>query len=230
MKALFTDIDGTLSKGSPSIDFLKKLYHEGIFHDAHFKQHLKQIEDYDNGKIEYVAWVEMNVKNWAKGIKGANAQAVQKSAEEYFETNVKKRIFTDSKKTIDLWKQKGYVCVGISSGLWELISQVKDFLGLDYAFGSQAEIKDGTYTGKMSSDMHVGGGKERIILDFVKKHEIDLQKSAGFGDTMHDIEIFELVENVLVVNPDEELKDLCLLNNWVIADEKNLFEKSKELL
>ncbi len=230
MKAVFTDIDGTLLQGHSSPEFVKKLFEAGLFHDTHFKKHEQTIKEYEKGIISYAEWVENYLKVWANGIKNQKAKDVKKIARDYFKKKVKQMIFEDSKKLIQECKNRNYYCVGVSSGLQEIAEQVGGFVGLNTVYGSKAEIIEGIYTGKMISDTHISGGKGRIVDKIVKEQKIDLDKSVGFGDTIHDVEIFKKVAKAMIIDPNTELIEIAELNGWIITEKKDIYKNALKLL
>lgn len=47
--------------------------------------------------------------------------------------------------------------------------------------------------------------KERAVMDFVHKYDIDLKQSYAYGDTAGDLSMFRMVGHPTAVNPTREL-------------------------
>ncbi len=57
-KAIFSDIDGTLSSGYISLEFLEFLHGKKLFSSIEFEKSLKMAQDYKNGSLSYMGWLD----------------------------------------------------------------------------------------------------------------------------------------------------------------------------
>jgi HAD superfamily hydrolase (TIGR01490 family) len=62
----------------------------------------------------------------------------------------------------------------------------------------------GNFTGNIIP-MWDSENKNVAIIDFVKRHNIDLESSYAYGDTNGDYSMFQLVGNPIAINPTREL-------------------------
>jgi len=117
--------------------------------------------------------------------------------------------------------------VGVSAGAIEMMSLVKDYLGLDYMFASELEVIDGIYSSKLKTNLHDKGGKEMILDKFFKEKDIDSNNSFGFGDSINDLGIFEKVGVRVALNPSNSLLDFAKKNEFIIATKDNVLNLVK---
>ena len=54
------------------------------------------------------------------------------------------------------------------------------------------------------------------VLDYAKKHKINLKQSYAYADSFTDKEVMELVGHPIAVNPDKRLKKYAKEKGWKI--------------
>jgi phosphoserine phosphatase len=130
---------------------------------------------------------------------------------------------------MNIFHKKGYLVVGVSVGVMETAELVKEYLGLDYIIASQAEIKNGFYTGKIITNLHTSDGKKLVIEEFCNLVRVDLNESISIGDTMHDLQLFNIVKKKVALNPNKELLKYAKQHNFLVCTHSNILKKINEL-
>lgn len=228
-KAVFTDIDGTLLKGFITIDFVKFLYEKQLFDEVAYSKQNELMKEYKNGKIAYVPWLKEWENIWAFGLNGKKQKNVLLAAKEFF-PSFRSRVYASSIDLVKRLHEKGYLVIGVSVGAIEAINLIKDYLGLDYAFGSELLVNRGVYSSKVISTMHTEDGKLKTIINFSSEKKIDLGSSIGMGDTSHDLQMLDLVGKKVALNPDEAMLRTAKERGFLTATHENILEKIEQLL
>jgi HAD superfamily phosphoserine phosphatase-like hydrolase len=228
VKVVFTDIDGTLLKGFITVDFVSYLYKNNLFDKNAYEKQLQLMTDYKNGSIGFVPWLKEWAIIWGAGIKGKKQSEILEAANIFF-IFFKNKIFPSSKKLMNIFHKKGYLVVGVSVGVMETAELVKEYLGLDYIIASQAEIKNGFYTGKIITNLHTSDGKKLVIEEFCNLVRVDLNESISIGDTMHDLQLFNIVKKKVALNPNKELLKYAKQHNFLVCTHSNILKKINEL-
>jgi phosphoserine phosphatase len=220
------DIDGTLLKGFITFEFAEYLHGKKLFKDESYQSQLALMETFKKGKINQSEAVSSWLNFWGEGLAGFKQEEILSAATDFFEIG-KKLFFPSSQKLVSKFKDKNYVVVGVSAGAIEMMSLVKDYLGLDYMFASELEVIDGIYSSKLKTNLHDKGGKEMILDKFFKEKDIDSNNSFGFGDSINDLGIFEKVGVRVALNPSNSLLDFAKKNEFIIATKDNVLNLVK---
>ena len=149
-----------------------------------------------------------------KKYKGFDYKKLCKDYKNAFELRIKDRIFNDMKKDIDRYKKQGFHIVIISGSPDIVIEPIAEYLGADKYYTRSLEVKDGIVTGRLKSNFMKRMKKDKAIFDYTKQHNIDLSKSYAYGDSSHDIAMFNLVGNPFVVNGSDKLQALARTKKW----------------
>ncbi len=227
IKAVFTDIDGTLLRGFITLDFVEFLHKNNLFSAGAYLNQKKLALKYKEGSISFQDWLIEWSKIWGAGIKGQQSKEINESAKLFFELFMPK-IYSSSIELVKLFKSKGYLVIGVSAGIIEVQNLVKEYLGFDYVFASESEILNGVYSGRVLTKLHTDKGKKEKLLNFCLEKKIDLSESIGVGDTQHDVQMLELLGKKIVLNPNKELLTVAEDKSYLVADYTNIIQKIRK--
>jgi len=130
------------------------------------------------------------------------------------------RLRQGSVETMKELKGKGYKLALISSGLSQVTySIIKQKLGLDYAFGNEAEIIKGVFTGKLVSPPIDANRKAEILKSVAKSDGISTTNCVVIGNDPNDIPMMLLAGLKIGVNPHPAV---ARISDAVIGDVKDL--------
>ncbi len=228
-KVVFSDIDGTLSEGFIILDFINFLKKDGFISNEFYSNQLSLTKDYKNGVISYFDWLEKWGISLANELSGKKQSVLISKAKKFFPEFLGK-IPSSSKDLINYFHEKGYLVVGITAGLFECSSLIKDYLGIDILFASVIKANNDVYCNQMETDLNKPNGKEKLIKKFCEKNGVSLDDCVGLGDSMQDYEILKLTGKKIAVNPDSGLKKIALENNILISNYSNILMDIKKLV
>jgi len=121
--------------------------------------------------------------------------------------------------------------IGISGSPIEVVNLVGKKFDFDITYGSELEVKDGIYTGRIKHNMIIKETKEKALAKLVEEKKIELNKSFGFGDTEQDLSFLSQVRVPVALNPNSMLLKVAIRNNWLVFTSKDDVAKSiKKLL
>ncbi len=81
--------------------------------------------------------------------------------------------------------------------------------------GTRPILKDGVFTGKAEKPL-TGAEKAVRVREVAQKHNIDLSRSVGFGDTTSDQYFLSLLGSAYVIDPDDELRAIAAEKGWTV--------------
>nr|MDO8134256.1 HAD-IB family phosphatase [Candidatus Njordarchaeum guaymaensis] len=105
-------------------------------------------------------------------------------------------------ETMKTLKEHSYKLALISSGLSQVTYKViKEKLGLDYAFGNEAEIKKGVFTGRLVAPPVDAIRKAEILKSIAKTENVSTTNCAVIGNDPNDIPMMLLAGLKIGINP-----------------------------
>ena len=105
-----------------------------------------------------------------------------------------------------------FIVSAAGHGVVELLAQVLDMEG---GIGSRYEVDaEGRYTGELLGGLNYGELKIGPMRRFAAEHELDLDASWAYSDSVSDLPMLELVGNPVAVNPDAELARIADERGW----------------
>ena len=129
-------------------------------------------------------------------------------------------VYTFTKNLITSLKRQGYFMLAISGSQIELVEIFAKRYGFDDYIGQTYERGQEFFTGKV---LKTHNGKGQFLKKLVAKHRLSWRDSIAVGDSMGDIEMFELVEFPIVFNPDQRLYEKAKGNGWkIVVERKNV--------
>ncbi|WXG46078.1 MAG: HAD-IB family phosphatase [Candidatus Atabeyarchaeum deiterrae] len=138
-------------------------------------------------------------------------------------------------------KVHSYKLALISSGLSQVTyNVVKKNLGLDYAFGNEAEIRKGVFTGRLVAPPVDANRKAEILKSIAKSEGLSTRSCAVIGNDPNDIPMMLLAGLRIGINPHpavakvskivlEKISDLREILPHLVPPEKGLPEDGKNV-
>jgi HAD superfamily hydrolase (TIGR01490 family) len=104
----------------------------------------------------------------------------------------------------------------ISASPEEIVAPLAQYLGVDEAIASRAELDDdGRYTGNVEFWSY-GPYKADAMREVAERQGIDLDASYAYSDSATDVPMLEAVGHPVAVNPDRELARVAQQRDWEV--------------
>ena len=115
-------------------------------------------------------------------------------------------------------KTKGHTTILLSGTLQPYVEAVKQELGIDIAIGTEREIRDGYYTGRLASVPCLGERRAHVLSELINKldNKINLGESFAYGDAIFDRYYMGMVGNPVAVHPDKKLAEYAKEHGWSV--------------
>lgn len=222
------DIDGTIFRSSLVIELSHALVDAGVFPGAAKKEIEKEYLAWLDRKGTYEAYIDKVVKIYAKYIAEKSFVKVKRIAENVIAYQ-KDRVYRYTRDLIKKLKKQKYFLVAISGSPSYIVGAYAKAIGFNLFFGTELEIKNGKFTGKILS-LDSAYNKSKIIKSLVKLHPgINLKKSIAVGDTQADVAMLSLVGQPVAFNPNFELAKIARKKAWnIVAERKDVIYRIKK--
>jgi HAD superfamily hydrolase (TIGR01490 family) len=217
-RAAFFDVDKTLLPGSSLYLFARGLYRRG-FYD------LRDIAGFAFGQLVF----RLTGAEGRKGIEAAREQALAfiqgKRRDDLIQIGhdivvevIGPRIYPGMRRVIDEHHDRGDRTYLVTAAPRELAQGIATYLGMDGALGTEAELVDGTYTGRLLGPVLHGPAKLDAVLRLAGERGFDLRASSAYSDSVNDRPLLEGVGRPVAVNPDRYLRELAAERGWPVQD------------
>jgi HAD superfamily hydrolase (TIGR01490 family) len=116
-------------------------------------------------------------------------------------------------------KQQGHKIMLLSGMFAEFLEVVGQRIGVDYVVGTELEIVNNRYIGRIIQPLCFGENKAAFLSEYVKqKHlSVDYAGSSAYADSFYDSPVFRLVGRPVATYPDKKLYELALREKWQIV-------------
>lgn len=227
--AAFFDIDGTLYREGLMTEVFKKLVkYEVISPDRWYKEVKPEYEKWDKRQGNYDNYLLKMASIYIEAIKGLNRCHIEFIAKKVI-SQKGDRVYTYTRDRIKWHKKNAHKIITISGSPIELVREMSKKYGFDDYIGAEYIIdKNDKYTGEVVP-MWDSISKKKSIEKFVKKYNIDLEKSYSYGDTAGDFDMLKLVGNPICVNPTRELVKEAV-NNSFLKDKIRIVVERKDMI
>jgi len=210
-KAAIFDLDGTIIQGKSS--------------ERRFVEHLIKIReigliDILRTLIKYIWQFGQKIRQNKYYLKGKSFEKLNRIANEFFLPQVNNLVPEEMKKTIQTHRENGDLLIIISGTLSFILDIFSESFSFDDKRGTELEIREGKFTGRLSG-IHPSSNRKVIILEeFVNKYNINLANSTAYGNHYEDRFFLERTGNPFAVNPDRKLFKYAKSKKWKILEIK----------
>jgi HAD superfamily hydrolase (TIGR01490 family) len=213
--AAFFDLDKTLMAGSSGMQFARVATRQGIvgrrqlasWGVEHLRYRLRGTTDERTGDVLRVA---------RELIKGLPEKTIARMEPEVM-TEILPRVFPQMLDEVHAHQDAGrptFIVSAAGNGIVESLARV---LGMEGGIGTRYEVDaEGNFTGHLDGPFVYGPGKVEAMEGFAVRHEIDLDSSYAYSDSLSDLPMLRAVGNPVAVNPDPPLAAIAKEEGWQV--------------
>jgi HAD superfamily hydrolase (TIGR01490 family) len=214
--AAFFDLDRTLMSGTSAYYFAKAAYREGLLPRSRmvadsigavvFKLVGASDEQSEALRDRILATVAgTRAEEFARLVPGVVEELLP-------------RIRPESQALLDMHAEAGRDVYIISASPVEVVRELASALDLQGGLGTEAEIVDGVYTGRLAAPFSYGEGKAEVVRKLVADRGYDLSHCYAYADSISDLPMMSLVGHPVAVNPDRSLMAVAHRRGWPIVE------------
>ncbi len=220
-KAAFLDLDQTLYNGYLFYEWLKFLEERSLVSLADIaRMDVKQLLLAATA-APYTKQAEEVDHTIAKILEGKEVEGVFKATKDFVST-IKSNFYDYTQPLLDKLRDGGHKIILVTNEPDFLAEMIKGLINADDALGIDFEIKEGTFTGKMTNDLFSKFGKANIVKEYAEKNGIILADSIAIGDSEGDIEMLKIVGKGILINPNKENQELIEKTSISVCTRENI--------
>ena len=222
--AAFFDLDKTLMAGSSGMVFARVANRKGFV-----------------PRSQLAKWGWDHVRYRLRGSSDSQTQAVLDVAKQIFAeiperdlermapevlAGILPRIYPQMLDEVHRHQDEGRATFIVSAAGNDLVKALAAVLGMEGGIGTRWAVgEDGKYTGEMDGPFVYGKGKVEAMRRFAAKHEIDMDASFAYSDSVSDLPMLRSVGHAVVVNPDADLLEIARQESWQVMRFERLGRK-----
>lgn len=213
MKLALFDLDHTLLNTDSDHSWGEFLVNEGLVDPVHHRQmNDKFYEDYKAGMLDPIAYNEFVFEFLAQHSNQYLTDLHQLFMQKIIRPQMRQKGFHAIQKHKDL----GHAIVGITATSDFITAPIFSEFGITEIIATNAEVKDGYYTGKVAGTPCYQQGKLVRLEQWLAGREVD--ESWAYSDSINDRFLLEYATHAIAVNPDDRLEQLAKEQGWQIQD------------
>jgi HAD superfamily hydrolase (TIGR01490 family) len=211
--AAFFDLDKTLMAGSSGMQFARVATRQKIVSRRqlaswaveHLRYRLRGTTDERTAEVLRVA---------RELISGVPAKTVDRMGPEVMAA-ILPRVYPQMLDEVHDHQDAGratFIVSAAGNGVVESLAQV---LGMEGGIGTRYEVDaEGNFSGRFEGPFVYGPGKVEAMRAFAAEHDIDLDASYAYSDSLSDLPMLRAVGHPVVVNPDPALAEIAREEGW----------------
>jgi HAD superfamily hydrolase (TIGR01490 family) len=211
--AAFFDLDKTLMAGSSGMQFARVATRQKIVSRRqlaswaveHLRYRLRGTTDERTAEVLRVA---------RELISGVPAKTVDRMGPEVMAA-ILPRVYPQMLDEVHDHQDAGratFIVSAAGNGVVESLAQV---LGMEGGIGTRYEVDaEGNFSGRFEGPFVYGPGKVEAMRAFAAEHDIDLDASYAYSDSLSDLPMLRAVGHPVVVNPDPPLAEIAREEGW----------------
>lgn len=209
MNLVLFDLDDTLLSGDTEGEWVTYMLNSGMIQDDSFLEQMSIFtQNYRNGILNIFEY-----SNFLLGpLKGIQETDMRVRFKEFSKEVVGR--LSDNTTECLLNRHSSDNCIITSGTLSFLVKEISNEFGIDNYFGTDAEVEEGSYTGKVFGYPNFAEEKVRRITSWIGSQSF--KKIYAYSDSIHDLPLLEFSDCPTAVNPDVQLMKIAQKNEWDI--------------
>lgn len=148
--------------------------------------------------------------------RGLSAEEIKGWADCCYQEMIAPRCFLESAPCVEAHRQAGLGIVLVTGSIDFIVEPLARQLQADHVVAPTLVELNGRFTGELDGPPVGDQEKARRIRRLAEEHNVDLDGSYAYGDSIADLPMLETVGNPQAVNPDRALASIARRRGWPI--------------
>ena len=215
-KLVIFDLDNTILNGDSDYSWINFLINENYVDKHEYEKRNQYFYDqYYEGNLDYDEWAEFALST----IKGKTPFDLEEPLSKFLSTVIEPIINIYALRLLHNHHHDNDIMLLASATNSVLVEPIARRLGFENIVATEVEIIDGVYTGKVYGRPALGQGKLTKVEEWAAQNNIkDFKDAIFYSDSINDLPLLSEVGVPIAVNPDDQLRNLSIKNNWEVID------------
>ena len=215
-KLVIFDLDNTILNGDSDYSWINFLINENYVDKHEYEKRNQYFYDqYYEGNLDYDEWAEFALST----MKGKTPFDLEEPLSKFLSTVIEPIINIYALRLLHNHHHDNDIMLLASATNSVLVEPIARRLGFENIVATEVEIIDGVYTGKVYGRPALGQGKLTKVEEWAAQNNIkDFKDAIFYSDSINDLPLLSEVGVPIAVNPDDQLRNLSIKNNWEVID------------
>ena len=213
MKLAIFDLDNTLIGGDSDLLWGKFLCEHGYVDSEYYHQrHKEYYEDYLAGTLDIRQFLEFQLQPLA----GVPLDTLLERRQRFLHEKIRPIILDQAVRLVAQHRQQHHVLLIITATNRFLTEPIAEFFDVHNLIASEAEMKDGCYTGQPLGIPSYAAGKVTRLNAWLAEYGEQPGESWFYSDSHNDLPLLHSVTHPVAVDPDELLREEANKKGWPV--------------
>lgn len=220
----FFDMNGTLMRGEPGLEFIVVLHERGHCSDADFGRVQEAIGRFRRREVANEVVAEEMFAVLRAGVAGLAVADIMEAYAVRYRERLRPSIFPYARALVARLRDLGCATYAVTNVARPLLDPLMQDIGLEQAIAPELEQVDGCFTSQILHWEGAGQLKGHGVRRVAQRDDIDLSASFAFGDGEGDVSFLELVGHPVAVNPTPTLLAIATGRGWPVVRETGVVD------
>jgi len=207
------DLDNTLLGGDSDYSWGQFLCRKGMVDaEEYTRTNTKFYEDYEQGNLDIQAFLEFALKS----LKDNNLTKLNELHAEFMQEVIEPMILPKGLELLQKHREQGDYLMIITATNSFVTGPIAERLGVSHLIGTDPEMIDGQYTGRVAGTPAFQEGKVIRLNEWLAENDHNLEGSYFYSDSQNDIPLLDIVDYPFAVDAAPELEQYAKDKGWPI--------------
>ena len=207
------DLDNTLLSGDSDFEWGQFLVKKKLVDkDEYEKANIYFYERYKDGSLDIVEFSRFSFQP----LSIRSMEELDALHNEYMEEVILPLISDKARAKVQEHQQKGDTSLVITATNSFVTRPIVLEFGITNLLATDPKIVNGRYTTDVEGIPCFQGGKVTRLNEWLEKNKQSMKDSVFYSDSHNDLSLLEIVDNPIVVDPDEILADIAKERDWPV--------------
>ncbi|SRR5579883_91667 len=213
-EVIIFDMDKTLL-ACDSMDFWHQfLAEKGITDKNDQDKRMALKKAYENGTLD----IHENFRFEFSLLNRISPKQYSALQQEFFEKHLKSMVSAKALALIGQYKKANAIIVMSTSTMRFLADPVAAFIKADHMLATEGVMKENQYTGDIQGTPNYREGKKINYELWLKQGNKKFKRMIFYSDSIHDLDLLQMADRAVAVNPDARLQEHASAMGWEIVD------------
>jgi len=223
--AAIFDVDGTLiADATLERIFIKSLWRRG-------ELNWRELINWTGASAKAAITGRPRLKAIKAYLRGKDPARIRRLARECFESEIEPRLSPKAINRLRWHQSAGHFVILLSGTLDLLLEPLAERLGVWARVGSELEVEDKRFTGRIAGAHPFGAAKAECLAAINRSAGFDLKRSFAYANSFADRHLLAMVGHPVATNADAGLRGFAESRGWMVEDftrsqEPNLSERT----
>jgi HAD superfamily hydrolase (TIGR01490 family) len=207
------DLDNTLIAGDSDHSWGEFIVEQGLVDAEHYRaENDRFYREYENGGLDVNEYLRFALEPLTR----YSLDELAKLHQQFMAEKIDPMRLPKAEALLQKHRDAGDYLLIMTSTNSFVTGPIAKSLGVDEIMASEAEIKDGRYTGNVVGTPCFQAGKVTRLQQWLAQYEGDKENCYFYSDSINDLPLLSEVDNPVAVDPDETLRAHAEAAGWPV--------------